>query len=106
MARSNHFAFFLRALNSPNYRLFFGGQLISLTGTWLTIVATQWLVYRLAQHQYPHREAGVWIDRLNTHRIIVITQFLSMLLSFALAFLALRRLITIPQLIALNACKG
>ncbi len=38
--------FALRALRSRNYRLFFGGQSISLIGTWMTRVATSWLVYR------------------------------------------------------------
>ena len=37
----------LRALRSRNYRLFFEGQLVSLIGTWMTRVATSWLVYRL-----------------------------------------------------------
>lgn len=40
-------AFMLRALRYPNYRLFFGGQIVSLTGTWVTATATSWLVYRL-----------------------------------------------------------
>ena len=37
----------VRALQSRNYRLFFSGQSISLVGTWMTRVATGWLVYRL-----------------------------------------------------------
>ena len=37
----------LRALRHRNYRLFFGGQSVSLVGTWITRVATSWLVYRL-----------------------------------------------------------
>ncbi|HXU60423.1 MAG TPA: MFS transporter, partial [Polyangia bacterium] len=37
-----------RALRHRNYRLFVGGQLISLVGTWLQSVAQAWLVYRLA----------------------------------------------------------
>ncbi|HZG54476.1 MAG TPA: hypothetical protein VEZ40_20410, partial [Pyrinomonadaceae bacterium] len=37
----------LRSLGHKNYRLFYGGQLISLTGTWMQIVAQSWLVYRL-----------------------------------------------------------
>jgi hypothetical protein len=37
----------VRALRSPNYRLFFAGQSISLIGTWMTRIATSWLVYRL-----------------------------------------------------------
>ena len=39
--------FALRALRSRNYRLFFGGQSVSLIGTWMTRLATSWLVYRL-----------------------------------------------------------
>jgi hypothetical protein len=37
----------MRALRSRNYRLFFEGQIVSLIGTWMTRVATSWLVYRL-----------------------------------------------------------
>ena len=37
----------LRALAYRNYRLFFGGQIVSLIGTWITTTATSWLVYRL-----------------------------------------------------------
>ena len=40
--------FMLRALRHRNYRLFFSGQVISLVGTWLSMVASSWLVYRLA----------------------------------------------------------
>ena len=36
-----------RALRHRNYRLFFTGQSISLAGTWITRIATSWLVYRL-----------------------------------------------------------
>ena len=42
-------AFAVRALAARNYRLFFGGQSISLIGTWMTRVATSWLVYRLTK---------------------------------------------------------
>src|SRR5258708_8462613 len=38
-----------RALRHRNFRLFFGGQSISLIGTWMTRVATSWLVYRLTK---------------------------------------------------------
>lgn len=36
-----------RALKHRNFRLFFAGQFISLTGTWMQSVAQSWLVYRL-----------------------------------------------------------
>src|SRR5689334_24646481 len=94
----------LRALRHRNYRLFFGGQSVSLVGTWLTRVATSWLVYRLSGSalllgvvgfcgQIPtfvlSPFAGVLVDRWNRHRLLVVTQVLSMLQSFALAALAL-----------------
>ena len=37
----------LRALKHRNFQLFFGGQLVSVTGTWMQTVALSWLVYRL-----------------------------------------------------------
>src|ERR1700682_6149981 len=102
--------FALRALRSRNYRLFFTGQSVSLIGTWMTQIATSWLVYRLTGSPWllgivgfasrlptfvlgPF--AGVWVDRWNRHRTLVVTQILSMLQSFALAWLALAGIITI-----------
>ena len=111
----------LRALQHRNYRLFYGGQGISLVGTWMTRVATGWLVYRLTHSalllglvsfagQIPililGPVAGVWVDRLNRHRVLVITQILSMLESFALAALALSGIITVVDVILLNLFQG
>lgn len=111
----------LRALQHRNYRLFFGGQGISLIGTWLTRVATSWLVYRLTDSalllgvvgfagQIPTfllaPLAGVLVDRWNLHRILVITQALSMIQSFLLAILALTGVITVWHIIILNVFQG
>jgi MFS family permease len=111
----------LRALHHRNYRLFFGGQGISLIGTWLTRVATSWLVYRLTNSaavlgilgfagQIPAfllaPFAGVLVDRWDRHRLLVVTQTLSMVQSFALAVLALTRLIEVWQIIALSIFQG
>ena len=100
--RTWHFA--VRALRARNYRLFFSGQSISLIGTWMTRIATSWLVYRLTGSavllgmvgfagQIPTfllgPIAGVWVDRWDRHRTLVVTQALSMLQSLALAGLAL-----------------
>jgi MFS family permease len=119
--RKTDWSLILRALRHRNYRLFFGGQGISLIGTWMTRVATGWLVYRLTgsafllglvsfASQIPilflGPFAGVWVDRLNRHRVLVVTQVLSMLESFALAGLALTHIITVPEIIWLNLFQG
>lgn len=113
--------FALRALAHRNYRLFFGGQTISLIGTWMTRIATGWLVYRLTHSalllgvvgfagQVPAfflaPFAGVWVDRWDRHRTLVVTQILSMLQSFALAVLALGRIINIHEIIWLSLAQG
>ena len=110
-----------RALRHRNYRLFFAGQGISLIGTWLTRVATSWLVYRLTGSalllgvvsfagQVPTFAlapfAGVLIDRWNRHRILVVTQTVAMLQSAALAALALGGVITVAQVIVLSIVQG
>src|SRR5579864_3326335 len=114
-------SFMLRALSYRNYRLFFGGQIVSLCGTWITITATSWLVYRLTgsafllgvvgfASQVPAFVlmpfAGIAVDRWNRHRLIVATQTLSMLTSLTLAALTLTGRITIPALIAVSIVQG
>ncbi|HKW49491.1 MAG TPA: MFS transporter [Gemmatimonadaceae bacterium] len=111
----------LRALRHRNYRLFFGGQSVSLVGTWITRIATSWLVYRLTGSalllgivgfcgQIPtlilSPFAGVLIDRYDRHRILVITQVFSMLQSLALALLALPGIITVPEILFLQLVQG
>ncbi|MGH9481667.1 MAG: MFS transporter [Terriglobales bacterium] len=110
----------LRSLEHRNFRLFFGGQSISLIGTWMTRIATSWLIYRLTGSavllgvvsfagQIPTflmaPFAGVWVDRWNRHRVLVVTQVLAMTQSFALAFLALTH-ITVGEIVALSAYQG
>jgi MFS family permease len=114
-------AFMLRALGHRNYRLFFSGQSISLVGTWMTRIATSWLVYRLTGSelllgvvgfagQIPSfllaPFAGVLVDRWNRHRLLVATQVLAMLQSLALALLALTNTINIRHLIWLSVIQG
>src|SRR5690242_12347377 len=106
---------------TPHYRLFFGGQSVSLIGTWMTRIATSWLVYRLTDSawllgvvgfagQIPTfllaPFAGVWVDRLNRHRVLVVTQVLAMVQSFWLAALALTNRITIADIVWLSAFQG
>jgi MFS family permease len=110
-----------RALRHRNFRLFFGGQSISLIGTWMTRVATSWLVYRLTKSplllgtvgfagQIPTFVlapiAGVIVDRIDRRKVLVWTQTLAMVQSLALAFLTLSRRITIPEVLALSVMQG
>jgi len=111
----------LRALRHRNYRLFFAGQSLSLVGTWITRIATSWLIYRLTGSalllgivgfcsQIPTLflapVAGVFVDRWNRHRVLVVTQVLSMLQSLALAVLALAGIITVGEVLALQMFQG
>ncbi len=111
----------LRALGYRNYRLFFGGQVISLVGTWITTTATNWLVYRLTgsalalgsiafASQFPAfllgPFAGILVDRVDRHRLLVVTQTISMVQSFALAALVLSGRITIAWIVALSIVQG
>jgi MFS family permease len=114
-------AFMLRALRYRNYRLFFSGQIVSLVGTWITTTATSWLVYRLTGSalllgvvgfagQFPAflvgPFSGIVVDRLNRHRLLVVTQTLSMLQSFTLAALTLSGRITIELIVVLSIVQG
>src|SRR5689334_5544290 len=113
--------FMLRAFRYRNYRLFFSGQIVSLTGTWITTTATSWLVYRLTGSatllgvvgfatQFPAflltPFAGIFVDRWNRHRLLIATQALSMAQSFVLAALVLSGRITIPWLIVVSVFQG
>ena len=110
-----------RALRHRNYRLFFSGQSISLVGTWITRVATSWLVYRLTGSalllglvgfcgQMPTMLlapfAGVLVDRWDRHRLLIVTQALSMLQTMALAVLTFEGTITVRWLLVLQVVQG
>jgi MFS family permease len=110
-----------RALRHRNFQLFFGGQSISLIGTWMTRIATSWLVYRLTKSalllgtvgfagQIPTfllaPFAGVIVDRVDRRKVLVWTQTLAMVQSLALAWLTLSHRITIGEVLALSAMQG
>jgi MFS family permease len=117
----SNWTFVVRALRSHNYRLFFSGQSVSLIGTWMTRIATSWLVYRLTGSsvllgtvsfagQVPAfflgPLAGVLVDRWDRHRTLVVTQIISMLQSFAIAALAFTGVITVWHIVALALVQG
>ena len=110
-----------RTLRYRNFRLFFGGQLISLIGTWMQQIALAWLVYRLTSSvfllgvvgfaaQLPmflvSPFAGVLADRLNRHRVVIVTQALAMVQASILAVLTLTGSITVSHIILLSVFLG
>lgn len=111
----------LRALRHRNFRLFFGGQLISLIGTWMQQVAQSWLIYRLTNSalllglvgfagQIPifliAPIGGHVADRVDRRRIIIVTQTAAMILAFTLAALTLSGRIHEWHIVVLAACLG
>ena len=111
----------LRALRYRNFQLFFGGQLISLIGTWMQNVAQAWLVYRLTGSsvllglvsfagQIPvflmAPLGGIVADRFRKQRVVIATQASSMLLAFILAALTLGKVVQIWEIFVLSALLG
>ncbi|MCJ7525475.1 MAG: MFS transporter [Candidatus Aminicenantes bacterium] len=111
----------LRALRYRNYRLYFGGQGISLTGSWMQQVAMGWLVYRLTGSafylglvaffaQMPvffiSPLAGVLADRWNRMHIMLVAQFLAMTQAFVLAALMFSKVLVPWHLLPLAFFLG
>ena len=120
-ASSRDYSHAWRALRHRNFRLFFGGQSISLIGTWMTRIATAWLVYRLTKSslllgtvsfagQIPTfllaPFAGVLVDRMDRRKVLIWTQVLAMVQSLALAALTLNKVINIHEVLALSVFQG
>jgi MFS family permease len=91
-----------RSLRVRNYRLFFFGQLVSLTGTWMQQVGQDWLVLRLTNRALPlgitlalqfgpmlllGAWAGVVADRLDKRRLLLATQVAMASLALVLGIL-------------------
>ena len=115
------FKLVFRAFQHRNYRLFFGGQGISMIGTWMQQIAINWLVFRLTHSAlllgvigFTSRIptfvfapfAGVFVDRWNRHRLLVTTQVLAMFQAFALAFLVLSGNVQVWHIIVLSLVLG
>jgi len=111
----------LRALRHRNFQLFFGGQLISLVGTWMQNVAQSWLVYKLTGSsfwlgatgfagQIPvfliAPVGGIVADRKNRRHVVIATQTFSMLLALILAGLTLAHAVQVWHVIVLAALLG
>jgi MFS family permease len=110
-----------RSLKYRNYRLFFGGQSISLIGTWMQRLAMPWLVYHMTGSAFllgvvsfagqiptfllaPF--AGVITDRFSRYKVLLITQIISLVQAFALAILALTGAIQLWHIVGLSIILG
>ncbi|MEQ1763348.1 MAG: MFS transporter [Pyrinomonadaceae bacterium] len=110
-----------RALRHRNFQLFFAGQFISLTGTWMQTVAQSWLVYQMTgsvillgtvgfASQIPvlllAPFGGTAADRFDRRRILLVTQSWAMLLAGTLAALTLTGNIQIWHLLVIAVGFG
>jgi MFS family permease len=110
-----------RAFKSRNYRLFFGGQSISLMGTWIQRTAVYWLVY-IETHsafmvgfavfvtQFPSFLFGLFggavADKYNRYQVLLVTQIASMLQASAMTFVVLFTNYTITEILLLGFVLG
>lgn len=121
MNLSDNLKYMFRALKHKNYRLFFIGQGISLTGTWMQQMAIGWLIYRLTKSPFmlgfvgflgniptfiftPF--AGVLADRMNRHRMLIITQALEMIQALILAALIMTGRVEVWHILVLTIFLG
>jgi len=109
------------ALRHRNYRLFFAGQLISVTGTWMQNMALSYLTYHLTNSAFLlglistigslpmllfALPGGVLADRVEKRRILLFTQSSVMVLAFILAALTGAHWIRVWQIALIAALAG
>ena len=111
----------LRALGYRNYRLFFVGQSLSIVGNWIQQIAMAWLVYRMTESAWllgvtgfagqiailvfaPF--GGLWADRFDRYKLLLLTQILSAVPPLLLAILAYAGLIEVWHIIVMALLLG
>ena len=107
--------------NHRNYRIFFAGQVVSVTGTWMQNIAAAWLVLTLTHSpvavgvlmlcQFLPATAlglvgGVIVDRLDVRRVVIVTQAASMVFASVLAGLTLGGVVEVWQVYLLTFLRG
>ena len=110
-----------RSLQHRNFQLYFTGQLISVAGTWMQVVAQAWLVYQLSHSELmlgvvgfaaaiPSLLVSPWggvvVDRVNKRNLLVITQASAMVLAFILAALTFTGIVQVWEIVVLAALMG
>ncbi len=109
------------AFKSRNYRLYFSGQSVSLIGTWMQKTAVSWVVYAHTHSKFMLGMTifaslfpsfifsflgGIASDRYNRYKLLLLTQFASMLQALALTLLVYFRHYTVWHIIGLSAVLG
>ncbi len=109
------------ALKYPNYRLWFGGQLISLVGTWMQVTAQGYLIYTLTNSAKWLGVVGfasgipTWLftlyggviaDRIPRRTLMLITQSVMMVLAFILAGLVYKNIVQPWEIVVLAFLLG
>lgn len=111
----------LRALRHRNYRLFFAGQTLSIIGNWVQQIAMAWLVYRMTESAWllgvtgfagqiamlvlaPF--GGLWADRFDRHRLLLLTQAVSAAPPIVLAVLAYAGAIAVWHVVLMALLLG
>jgi MFS family permease len=110
-----------RALSHRYFRLFWIGQWISVTGTWMQTMALSWLIYRLTNSPMAlgflaiarfgpsligSPFAGVIADKFQRRKIVIITQSLSLIQAAVLATLTLTGIVEIWQIFVIACFQG
>lgn len=109
------------AFQSKNYKLYFSGQLVSMIGTWMQIVAQSWLVLQLTESAFLiglvmalstlptllfTLYGGVIVDRFPKKKILFFTQICAMILAFLLGILTVFGWITIWEICTIAFLLG
>ena len=118
---SGAFSQVFASLKNRNFRLYFGGQCVSLVGTWMQQIAMSWLVFRLTGSVFllatvtfmaqipvlvvtPYM--SVFVDRFNRRALLVVTQSLSMVQALLMALLTLTGWIEVWHIMVLSLLIG
>lgn len=111
----------LRSLRHRNFRLYYFGQLVSLSGTWMQSLAQAWLLFRLTDSGFmlglagaatllPSLFLGVYggmlADRFSRQRLLMLAQGLAMVQALALAALTLSGAVAPWHILALALLLG
>ncbi|MCC6897194.1 MAG: MFS transporter [Anaerolineae bacterium] len=109
------------AFQFPNFRLYFIGQTISISGSWMQIVAQGWLVFELTKNELwlglvacaaglpsliLSPLAGVLVERIHTRKLLLITQTMQMFLALALALLTFSNTVQVWHIMVLAFLLG